>query len=100
MKVSNIKKNFNTINGEIEAIKNIDLDIKDGEFICLVGPSGCGKSTLLSILANLEEASFGEISYNSSNPKIGYMLQDSALFDHLTIMDNACLGLKILGLYN
>ena len=100
MKVSNIKKNFNTINGEIEAIKNIDLDIKDGEFICLVGPSGCGKSTLLSILANLEEASSGEISYNSSNPKIGYMLQDSALFDHLTIMDNACLGLKILGLYN
>ena len=57
MKVSNIKKNFNTINGEIEAIKNIDLDIKDGEFICLVGPSGCGKSTVLSILANLEEAS-------------------------------------------
>lgn len=100
MKVNNVKKSFNTINGEIEAIKNIDLEIKDGEFIAIVGPSGCGKSTLLSILANLEEASSGNIIYDNSNPKIGYMLQDDALLDHLTIMDNACLGLKILHLYN
>lgn len=100
MKVNNIKKSFNTINGEIEAIKNIDLEIKDGEFVAIVGPSGCGKSTLLSILANLEKVSSGSILYDNLNPRIGYMLQDDALFDNLTIMDNACLGLKILHLYN
>lgn len=64
LEVKNVSKKFNTINGEIEAIKNISLEIDEGDFIAIVGTSGCGKSTLLSIMADLEKASAGEIIYN------------------------------------
>ena len=61
LQVIDVGKKFNTINGEIEAIKNISFDINEGEFIAIVGTSGCGKSTLLSIISGLTEQSFGEI---------------------------------------
>lgn len=93
--VNNLSKKFNTINGEIEAIKDISLEVNDGEFIAIVGPSGCGKSTLLSIIAGLEKESFGEIIYSLNKPVIGYMLQEDALFEHMKIKDNILLGLKI-----
>lgn len=95
LEVKNISKKYNTINGEIEAIKDISFDVDEGDFVAIVGTSGCGKSTLLSILAGLEIASKGEIIYNIDNPVIGYMLQEDALFEHLKIMDNVLLGLKI-----
>ena len=56
-----------------------------------------GKSTLLSILANLETKTNGEITFNNNNIKIAYMFQQDCLFDHLTILDNCLLGLKIQG---
>lgn len=93
--VSNLSKKFNTIDGEIEAIKDISLEVNDGEFIAIVGPSGCGKSTLLSIIAGLEKESSGEIIYSLNKPVIGYMLQEDALFEHMKIKDNILLGLKI-----
>ncbi len=93
--IKNLKKNYHTLNGEIEAIDNISLDVCEGEFICIVGSSGCGKSTLLNILANLETKSAGEINYHQNDLKIGYMLQEDALFPWLTILDNALLGLVI-----
>lgn len=93
--VSNLSKKFNTIDGEIEAIKDISLDVNDGEFIAIVGPSGCGKSTLLSIIAGLEKESSGELLYSIKKPVIGYMLQEDALFEHMKIKDNILLGLKI-----
>lgn len=93
--VSNLSKKFNTINGEIEAIKDISLEVNDGEFIAIVGPSGCGKSTLLSIIAGLEKESSGEVIYSLNKPVIGYMLQEDALFEHMKIKDNILLGLKI-----
>lgn len=93
--IKNIKKNFNTINGEIEAISDISFSINEGEFIAIVGTSGCGKSTLLSILADLVKPTFGEIKYAISDPVIGYMLQEDALFEHLNIFENVLLGLKI-----
>ena len=95
LEVSNISKKFNTMNGEIEAIKNVSFEINTGDIVAIVGTSGCGKSTLLSILANLEEQSDGTIKYFIKNPIIGYMLQDDALFEHLKIEDNILLGLKI-----
>lgn len=97
LKVKNLSKKYNTINGEIEAIKDISFEVKNGEFIAIIGTSGCGKSTLLSILAGLEEKSNGEITYcNDKNDiKIGYMLQEDALFEHYSILDNVLLGLKI-----
>lgn len=86
---------YNTLQGEIEAIKDISFDINEGEFIAIVGTSGCGKSTLLSILAKLIKPSDGIVKYNIDNPVIGYMLQEDALFEHYNILDNVLLGLKI-----
>lgn len=95
LEIKQLKKNYNTIDGEIEAIKNISFNVKEGEILGIVGSSGCGKSTLLSILSNLESATDGKIIFNNETPKIGYMMQSDALFPWLTILDNALLGLKI-----
>lgn len=95
LEVKNINKKFNTTKGEIEAIKDISFDVNEGEFIAIVGTSGCGKSTLLSLLANLTKQTDGTIKYYKDNPVIGYMLQEDALFEHLKIIDNVYLGLKV-----
>lgn len=95
LEIKNLKKNYNTIDGEVEAIKDISFNVKDGEILGIVGSSGCGKSTLLSILTNLEEKTDGEIIFNCNKNKIGYMMQSDALFPWLTILDNALLGLRI-----
>lgn len=97
LKINNLSKNYLSNLGEIPAIKDISFDLLEKDFIAVVGPSGCGKSTLLSILANLENKTNGEIIYNKENIKIGYMFQQDCLFDHLTILDNCLLGLKIQG---
>lgn len=97
LKINNLSKNYLSNLGEIPAIKDISFDLLEKDFIAIVGPSGCGKSTLLSILANLENKTNGEIIYNKENIKIGYMFQQDCLFDHLTILDNCLLGLKIQG---
>lgn len=93
LKLENINKNYHTKEGEITAIKDINLDINKGDIISLVGPSGCGKSTLLSIIANLTDYNGKVIKDN--NLKISYMLQSDALLPYLTIHENAILGLKI-----
>ena len=95
LEIKNLSKNYHTLNGEIKAIADLNLKINEGEFVAIVGSSGCGKSTLLNILAGLDEASSGQISYPNKDLKIGYMLQEDALFPWLTIFENACLGLEI-----
>ncbi len=95
VEIKNLTKTYHTKKEEVEAICNISLDIKEGEFIAIVGSSGCGKSTLLSILANLEEKTGGQITFNKKDFVIGYMLQNDCLLDWLTILDNATLGLDI-----
>lgn len=92
--ISNLKKNYNTTSGEINAIKNISFKVKEGIFLSIVGSSGCGKSTLLNIIAGLDEKTEGNIYYKN-NIKIGYMLQEDALLNHLTVFENAILGLKL-----
>jgi len=93
LNVKNLSKNYHTLNGEIEAVKDFNLDLHENDFVAIVGPSGCGKSTILSILSGLDHKTSGEII--NKNKKIGYMLQTDALFDWLTILDNCLLGLKI-----
>jgi len=94
LEIKNLKKSYNTKEGEIEAIKDINLNIKSGQIISLVGPSGCGKSTILSIISELDNNYEGKI-YKEDNLKIAYMLQSDALFPWLTIYENTILGLKI-----
>lgn len=96
LSIKNLTKKYNTLHGEIEAIKDISFDVQEGDFIAIVGSSGCGKSTLLSIIANLISKTSGKIEYYIDNPTIGYMLQEDALFNHLKIKDNVTLGLKLL----
>ncbi len=88
--------------GELQVIKGLDLDIKEGEFIVLVGPSGCGKSTLLRILAGLEDATLGSILIDDedvtdrlpSERGLSMVFQSYALYPHMNIEDNLSFGLK------
>lgn len=57
LKVQNVSKKYQAANGEVEALKDVNFYINEGEFVSLIGPSGCGKSTILSIIAGLEDKS-------------------------------------------
>ena len=90
-------------NPSFTAVKNINLEIQDGEFMVLVGSSGCGKSTTLRMLAGLENITGGTISIgdrvvNNIHPKdrgIAMVFQNYALYPHMTIFDNMAFGLKL-----
>jgi len=89
--------------GGVRAVKSINLEIKDREFMVLVGPSGCGKSTSLRMVAGLEEISegtckIGERVINNVPPKdrdIAMVFQNYALYPHMTVYDNMAFGLKL-----
>lgn len=95
IEIKNLSKDYYTVNGEVQAIDNISLQIKENKFTSIVGSSGCGKSTLLNILAGLDYLTSGEIIYHKPELKVGYMLQDDALLPYLTVYENAILGLKL-----
>lgn len=92
LKVKNVSKKYQAINGEVEALKDISFSIKEGEFVSIIGPSGCGKSTILSIIAGLEEKNSGSIEVEG---QVGYMLQKDSLLEWLTIYKNILFGLEI-----
>src|SRR5919108_99111 len=88
---------------EVEAVRGIDLDIADREFVVLVGPSGCGKTTTLRMIAGLEDISDGEILIgdevvNDVPPKdrdIAMVFQNYALYPHMTVAENMSFGLRL-----
>ncbi len=88
---------------EVHAVKNLNLEIRDGEFLVLVGPSGCGKSTALRMLAGLEEITGGEILIgdrvvNDIAPRdrnIAMVFQNYALYPHMSVYDNMAFGLRL-----
>ena len=92
LEVKNICKTYQAKNGEIEALKDINFKIEEGEYVSIIGPSGCGKSTLLSIIAGLENKTSGTTYING---KIGYMLQKDNLLEWRTVLNNVFLGLEI-----
>ena len=99
LSIVGLKKNYNTVNDEILALKDISFDLFENEFISIVGPSGCGKSTILSILGGLTEKSDGHIFFEK-NLRIGYMLQEDSLFEWRSVLDNCLLGLEVNNMLN
>ena len=98
--VEGVSKTFRTQRGHVHALDNVSLNVREGEFVCLVGPSGCGKSTLLSIIAGLESTDSGQVLADGK-PVTGpgrermVMFQESALFPWLDVLGNVLFGLKL-----
>jgi multiple sugar transport system ATP-binding protein len=98
-----IRKIVKEYDGDVQAVKGIDLEIGDHEFVVLVGPSGCGKSTTLRMIAGLEEITSGEIwidgdVVNDMPPKdrdIAMVFQNYALYPHMSVFENMAFGLKL-----
>src|SRR5438046_5274615 len=98
-----LMKDLNKKYDEVHAVKDVNLHIRDKEFVVLVGPSGCGKSTTLRMVAGLEEITSGEISIgervvNDLPPKdrdIAMVFQNYALYPHMTVYDNMAFGVKM-----
>ena len=98
-----VRKIVKSYEGDVQAVRGIDLEIADQEFVVLVGPSGCGKSTTLRMIAGLEEITSGEIwiggdVVNDMPPRdrdIAMVFQNYALYPHMSVFDNMAFGLKL-----
>src|SRR5438034_8129237 len=96
-------KDHNKKYDEVHAVKDVNLEIRDREFVVLVGPSGCGKTTTLRMVAGLEEISSGEISIDGKvvnnlapmDRDIAMVFQNYALYPHMTVYDNMAFGLRM-----
>ena len=95
---------FETNDGPVHALSNVDLTIAPGDFVSFIGPSGCGKTTLLRVIADLEQPTGGSISVNGMTPAearlkraYGYVFQASGLYPWRTIEKNIRLPLEIMG---
>ncbi len=98
--VNNVQKVFKTPGKDVIALKDINLEIKAGEFVCLLGPSGCGKSTLLNAVAGFALPSAGEITVEGKKitgpgPERGMVFQEYALFPWMTVAQNIAFGLQV-----
>ena len=96
---------FETNDGPVHALSDVDLDIGKGEFVSFIGPSGCGKTTVLRVIADLEQPTAGSITVNGMSPRearekraYGYVFQAAALYPWRTIEKNIALPLEVIGL--
>ncbi|MCG6115492.1 MAG: ABC transporter ATP-binding protein [Mesorhizobium sp.] len=95
---------FETADGPVQALSDVNLTIGKGEFVSFIGPSGCGKTTFLRVVADLEQPTSGEISVNGMSPEearkarsYGYVFQAAGLYPWRTIEKNVALPLEIMG---
>lgn len=101
IRIANLEKRFNTRSGEtVNALTNVNLDIREGEFISVVGPSGCGKTTLLRILAGLEQATSGVAECSGTRiteprPDVGVVFQQATLLPWNTVLENVLLPARL-----
>ena len=97
------KRYAGRVDASVTALENVDFDIRDGEFVCVVGPSGCGKSTLLKIVAGLLPFSSGGVSrsgrpLSGPGPDVGIVFQSPVLLPWRTILDNVLLPIEFRNL--
>ncbi|TPI32854.1 ABC transporter ATP-binding protein [Mesorhizobium sp. B3-2-1] len=101
IQLRNLTKTF----GDFTALKTMDLDISDGEFMALLGPSGCGKSTTMNMIAGMEEPTSGKILFGERDMAgvpmgrrgVGFVFQNYAIFTHLTVRQNLAYGPRMRG---
>ncbi len=103
VELRHVGKTFYGKNGTVAALENVDIQVRAGEFVCLLGPSGCGKSTLLNLVAGLDEPTGGEVFTDGkrvSGPGIDRVMifQNAALFPWLNVLDNVEFGLRMAGM--
>lgn len=98
--ISNVQKTFATSGKEVFALKDINLEVEAGEFVCLLGPSGCGKSTLLNSVAGFITPTAGTITVDTRivtapGPDRGMVFQEYALFPWMTVGNNVAFGMEV-----
>lgn len=99
--LNNLVKRF----GTFTALKEMELEVRDGEFMALLGPSGCGKSTTMNMIAGMENPSQGRILFDGKDMNgvamgrrgVGFVFQNYAIFTHMSVYDNLAYGLKVRG---
>jgi NitT/TauT family transport system ATP-binding protein len=102
VELRDLNMRYFSLEGEIEALKDITFSVAAGEFVAIIGQSGCGKSTLLSLISGVLKPTAGAVLVDGKpvggpNRKVGYMLQQDYLFEWRTILENAVLGAEIQG---
>ncbi|WP_407378579.1 ABC transporter ATP-binding protein [Methanobrevibacter sp.] len=102
IEIKNINKSFDGRGKNLSVLENINLNIKDGELVCLLGPSGCGKTTLLRLIAGLDHPTSGEVVANGEvvekpSGDRAVIFQQYSLFPWLTVLQNVTFGLEISG---
>ena len=100
--LKHLRKSFTKNRDVVQALDDFNLDVNQGEFVCLLGPSGCGKTTVLRIVAGLESASEGDAvvggkKVTSAGPDRGMVFQEFALFPWRTVRKNIEFGLEVKG---
>ena len=95
LQIASVSKAFGSGSDRVVALDGVDLDVRRGEFVCVVGASGCGKSTLLNLVAGLDQPTAGSVDVDG---KAALMFQESALFPWLSVADNVGLPLRLKGM--
>ncbi len=100
IRITGLTKLFRTGHTSVTALAEVNLNIPEGQFLCVVGPSGCGKTTMLRIVAGLEEATTGQVlvsQRDKSKPINSMIFQEHSIFPWMTVRDNVGYGLRMRG---